>query len=253
MKLGIESKKALYMAALLVPLGAYSVYTNFLSEPDAPAGAKASQKDARPSTAANGPAAGSAGKTPAQLETERRVQERKKLMGGRSDGTYRPVVKPTREADRLDPSKVDPSLRLDLLAKLQNVTLQGGMRSLFEIGAATPIKGDDPKIPVKPENKLKFPRYEVAMGPQTKPAPPGPAVKPPPPPIPLKFYGYSNPRTGPKRAFFLEGEDIHVGSEGDMIKKRYKIVKIGLNSVVVEDIDFKNQQTLALEEPPAAS
>ena len=52
-----------------------------------------------------------------------------------------------------------------------------------------------------------------------------------------------------KRAFFLDGEDIIIAGEGDLIKKRYKIVRIGVNSAVVEDTEFKsnNQQTLPLE------
>jgi hypothetical protein len=57
---------------------------------------------------------------------------------------------------------------------------------------------------------------------------------------------------GARRAFFLDGEDIHVVHEGDLVKKRYKIVEIKLNSVVVEDTEFKHQQTLPLEQPPAA-
>jgi hypothetical protein len=40
-----------------------------------------------------------------------------------------------------------------------------------------------------------------------------------------------------------------IAAEGDMVKKRYKIVRIGINSAVVEDTQFKsnNQQTLPLE------
>jgi len=40
-----------------------------------------------------------------------------------------------------------------------------------------------------------------------------------------------------------------IAAEGDTIKKRYKIVRIGVNSAVVEDTEFKNnnQQTLPLE------
>ncbi len=47
----------------------------------------------------------------------------------------------------------------------------------------------------------------------------------------------------------MDGEDIVIAAEGDMIKKRYKIVRIGINSAVVEDTQFKsnNQQTLPLE------
>jgi hypothetical protein len=72
---------------------------------------------------------------------------------------------------------------------------------------------------------------------------------PPPPPIPLKFYGYVNQQHGgPKRAFFLDGEDIFVAGENETIRNRYKIIKIGVNSAVVEDTTDKHQQTLPLVE-----
>ena len=85
------------------------------------------------------------------------------------------------------------------------------------------------------------------------PQPPPPEVKPPEPvapPVPLKFYGFVNPqRPGTKRAFFLDGDDIIVATEGQLIKNRYKIVRIGINSAVVEDTQFKSkQQTLPLVE-----
>jgi hypothetical protein len=73
----------------------------------------------------------------------------------------------------------------------------------------------------------------------------------PPPPLPFKLYGYStNPRTGSRRAFFLQGDDIVVANEGELIQHRYKVLKIGIDSCVVEDTEFKHQQTLKLEEQP---
>jgi len=66
--------------------------------------------------------------------------------------------------------------------------------------------------------------------------------------VPLKFYGYvSAPGQSVRRAFFLDGDQILVGSEGDILKKRYRVVRIGVNSVVVEDLEFKAEQTLPLE------
>jgi len=82
------------------------------------------------------------------------------------------------------------------------------------------------------------------------PPPPPPPPDPKAPPIPLKFYGFVNPsKADTKRAFFLSGEDIIIAGEGDMVNKRYKIIRIGVNSAVVEDTQFKsnNQQTLPLE------
>src|SRR5262249_38775940 len=80
-------------------------------------------------------------------------------------------------------------------------------------------------------------------------APSAEASKPPPPPITLKFYGYAGTtRDGTRRAFFLDGEDIYTPAENEMIKGRYKIIRIGVNSAVVEDFPKKNDQTLPLVE-----
>jgi hypothetical protein len=53
-----------------------------------------------------------------------------------------------------------------------------------------------------------------------------------------------------KHAFFLDNDEIIVAGEGDLIKKRYKILRIGVNSAEVEDTTFKGdntKQTLPLE------
>ena len=157
---------------------------------------------------------------------------------------FRPSLKPKKgeEASRAD---VDPTLRLDLLEKLQKVGMEGGKRSLFEASSA----------PVQLAKVVKEPPKVIPtkmVGPQ----PPAPEVKPPEPvapPVPLKFYGFVNPqRAGAKRAFFLDGDDIIVATEGQLIKNRYKIVRIGVNSAVVEDTQFKSkQQTLPLVEEQA--
>jgi hypothetical protein len=164
-----------------------------------------------------------------------------RVAQGMSTGTreWKPSLNKPKD---LDPSSIDPTLHLDLLAKLQGVTPDAGSRSLFEIGAApVPVAQvkEPPKIAIAP----------VVVGPQR---PPDPVIPPEPkaPPIPLKFYGFVNrSKVGDKRAFFMDGEDIVIAAEGDTIKKRYKIVRIGVNSAVVEDTQFKsnNQQTLPLE------
>jgi hypothetical protein len=59
----------------------------------------------------------------------------------------------------------------------------------------------------------------------------------------------TNPKWAISTRSFLDGGDIVIAAEGDMIKKRFKIVRIGVNSAVVEDTELKsnNQQTLPLE------
>ena len=65
----------------------------------------------------------------------------------------------------------------------------------------------------------------------------------------MKYYGFQGgPRQASKRAFFLEGDEIRIASEGELIGKRYKVVRIGLTSAVVEDTQQSYEQTLPLEE-----
>ena len=143
-----------------------------------------------------------------------------------------------------DVSKIDPTIHFDLLPKFRQVPMEVGSRgSVFAFGQPPPPPA--PKVdPIKPgalAASAQAPKPE-----DTKPVKPLP---PQAPPIPLKFYGYSTPaRGGGKRAFFLDGEDIDVVTENDVIKNRYKVIRIGVNSVVVEDMNFKSQQTLPLVE-----
>ncbi len=37
-----------------------------------------------------------------------------------------------------------------------------------------------------------------------------------------------------------------MAAEGELVKKRYKVVRIGVNSVTMEDTQFEGQQTLQL-------
>ncbi len=241
MKLGAEPKKIAILGGLVV----VAIVVFFMnSTPSGP-----------PQSAAPRSSAGI--RLPAQQVSEvpmgRPVpvaQTRASSRQGRVLSEFKPSMKPKRPEDRPDPMTVDPTIRVDVLAKLQAVGVEGVHRSLFEFSQAPPppatkaemAKGG--KKPVVPDPT----QITQATQPAFPAVPPPP---PPPPPIPLKFYGYITPASsGGKRAFFLEGEDIHVVTEGDIVKRRYKIVRIGINSVVVEDTEFKNQQTLPLEEQP---
>ena len=154
---------------------------------------------------------------------------------------FRPTLKPKKELDR---HSLDPTLRLDLLEKLEKVKVEGSGRSLFEYSTQP-----TPQQLAQVKEVAKIIPKHTAYGPQ-QPPPTPPKVEPQAPPIPLKFYGFINPaKIGDKRAFFLDGEDIIVATEGQLIKNRYKIVRIRINSATVEDTQFKNgQQTLPLVE-----
>jgi hypothetical protein len=226
---GADRKKVIILAGLGVVL-AYFVYSNLIApSDDTPSG----RKPAASAVAARTGAANTVFGTP--------VADTRRSSPRSSSSPARPEFKMGSRESRPDPTVIDPTLRLDLLAKVQSVNLEGGERNLFQFGPVPLPKTPEPKIVPNP----------AGGGPAAaaQNAPPEAPVKPPPPPIPLKFYGYSSQsQQGDKRAFFLDGDEIIVATEGQMIKSRYKVVRIGINSVVVEDVQFQHQQTLPLEE-----
>lgn len=124
---------------------------------------------------------------------------------------------------------LDPSLRFDLLKQGEGQQYEGSKRNIFE---SHPV--DIPK-PIDPG---------IKPGPQT----PAPPVVPVPPPIPLKFYGFATQPGQAKRVFLAStnSDDVFVGSEGQVINRRYRIVKVNNTSVDVEDILNNNRQTIPL-------
>ena len=73
-----------------------------------------------------------------------------------------------------------------------------------------------------------------------------PAGPPPPPPIDLKFFGTATSRGGVRQAMLLHGEDVFLASAGDIVQRRYRVVSVAANSVVMEDMTNNNRQTLPL-------
>ena len=157
-------------------------------------------------------------------------------------GEFHPIVHAKRPEDRMDTANVDPTLQLDLLAKLQGVPAAGDGRNLFAIGAETA------KLPGGPEPKVVIQRPKI-IGPPPPPPPPGPAPPEPLPPINFKYYGFSTVRKdGRKAAFFLANDVILIKSEGDIVAGSYKLIRIDRATAVVEDIKSKRQQTVVLAE-----
>jgi hypothetical protein len=231
--LGAEPKKVAILIALIAVAGGTYYW---MSRPDVPAGAT---QPAPGTSAVSTPAA------PAPSSISRNTSATsygpKTATRGRtsvSGDDFRPTLK---LPEGMDVSRIDPTLKLDRLAKVRNVSVEGGSRSLFEFYTPPPpaVPKPAPIVP-KPLTAADLKAAELKKG----PAPP-----PSPPPIPLKFYGYSGAlRSTVRRAFFLDGEDIVQAGENETIRNRYKIIRIGVNSAVVEDTVAKNQQTLPLAE-----
>jgi len=239
MKLGAENRKKVVFLAVLSLVAVYLLYTNVFSQPDR---GGAPQEPARASTTALPGPEGAPVQDVPRTEAPRAPGSNRSAASGRNE-EFHPVLHSKRPEDRVDPMTIDPILRLDLLAKVQGVELAGGSRNLFQYG------------PPPVREALKGPEPKVIPNPVVKAAddPAKPAAPPPPPPISLKYYGFSTPRNnGRKMAFFLDGDEISVAGEGDTVKKRYRVVRIGVNSVVMEDVESKRQQSLPLtEEQPS--
>lgn len=162
---------------------------------------------------------------------------------------FHPRVLGNRPGDKIDPNGIDPKLRLDLLAKVQAVEPIEAGRNLFQFGQQ-PVA--DKPLPEVPKNVQKIQISDTQRVPPPVPAgPTGPPKPPPPPPINLKYYGYSVSKAdGHKEAFLMDGDDVLLGAENQTLKQRYRIVRIALNSIDIEDTQFKNTQTLKIQDLP---
>jgi hypothetical protein len=100
-------------------------------------------------------------------------------------------------------------------------------------------KPPPPLPPMPPAPKTAAPPPEDLQ-------PPGPPPPPPLPPIPLKFIGIVEGRGVGKIAAFSDCKRTFYGREGDIVDGRYKLVKIGVESVIMTYADGRGQQPIRL-------
>jgi hypothetical protein len=90
----------------------------------------------------------------------------------------------------------------------------------------------------------------VTPRPADPPAPPVPLGPPPPPstpPIPFKFIGVLEvPGQSQRVAILSDPRGVYHGREGDIIEGRYRILKIGVESVEMAEVDGRGRQTIRL-------
>jgi hypothetical protein len=125
---------------------------------------------------------------------------------------------------------LDPTLHPEIMRQAESLEYTGRGRNIFSQFSA-PLVIPKPIAPIRRAS-----------------ADTGPPPPPPPPPINLGFYGYAAEKTGQKQVFLLKGDDIFIASEGDVVDRRYRVVKINPVSVQVEDIPYHNTQTLPLRQ-----
>lgn len=138
-----------------------------------------------------------------------------------------PVRKPG--AKVVKEPRLDPTLRLDLLAQSESTKYTGSGRNIFT---------DTPEIEKPLANGTGSNKKTAA----TYVPPP----VPPPPPINLKFFGFASKPGESKKVFLSQGEDVFVAGEGEIVNRRYRIVKISPAGVEIEDMINSNRQTIPL-------
>ncbi|HSY68700.1 MAG TPA: hypothetical protein VK813_08655 [Edaphobacter sp.] len=129
-------------------------------------------------------------------------------------------------------AQLDPTLRMEAMLVTESLVYSGSGRNIFS-ASSVPIDIPKPIAPARPK-------------PGPPPPPPPPPGPPPPPPIELKFFGTATAPNGTRRAFLLHGDDVFLASDGDIVQRRYKVISVLANSIVVEDMTNNNRQTLPL-------
>ncbi|MGE0864139.1 MAG: hypothetical protein AB7P34_09580 [Vicinamibacterales bacterium] len=145
-------------------------------------------------------------------------------------GTATPVRARTPRGEAAPAGPV-PALKLEALAAGRTEP-SGTNRNPFRF---------QPKVVAPP------PRTVAPPAAVTRPAtPPVPAGPPPPPPIPLKFIALVERANGVKWAVLSDGKVTMYGKDGDNIDGRYRIVKIGAESIELTYLDGRGRQVIRL-------
>ena len=120
---------------------------------------------------------------------------------------------------------LDPTLRLDLLATVEKTPYEGSGRNIF-VSQREDVEIQKPIAPANTDNQ-----GDQAGGYKTP-------VVPQPPPVPLKFYGFASSPGEPKKIFLKNGDDVFVAGEGEIVDRRYKVIRITATSVEIQDMVY---------------
>jgi hypothetical protein len=136
-------------------------------------------------------------------------------------------------------ASLDPTLDESAMLRTEHLVYSGSGRNIFSLVYVPEVKVDITKVDHSPR---------PTPGPPVHVDLPKPATCPPScPPINLKFFGTATRANGSRQAFLLQGEDVFLASQGDIVARKYKIVSIASNSIQVEDLTNNNTQTLPLQ------
>lgn len=132
---------------------------------------------------------------------------------------------------------LDPTLHMEAMQRTESLVYSGSGRNIFASPTAPAPVLVEAKFPARPQGPGGVPPA-IYTGP------------PPPPAIDLKFFGTVSSANGTTKAFLLNGDNVFLAIPGDVVERRYRVVSIAANSITVEDLPNRNQQTLPLLATP---
>lgn len=141
-----------------------------------------------------------------------------------------PAVPPALGLERISAQRAEPANR----------------RDLFRFGSAQPEPAEGPDGGAAPGGSAR-PAPGRPSEPEAEDETPAPVGPPPAPPIPLRYVGYAETPGSGKVAALSDGRFTYHGREGDVIEGRWRVVQIGVESLVIERVDGTGRQTLRLQ------
>jgi len=119
---------------------------------------------------------------------------------------------------------LDPTLHLQRLALAEQVKYEGSGRNIFisQPDAVIPI----PQGPGVTDKGKACDKSAVMQIP----------AQPAPPPIPLKFFGFASRPGEPKKVFLSKDSDVFIAGEGEIVDRRYKVMRISAAAVDIQDL-----------------
>jgi hypothetical protein len=135
----------------------------------------------------------------------------------------------TKNGKKVRAENLDPTLRLDLLAASEQTKYEGTGRNIFVSQA------EDVVIPKPGGSGATDHGKNGEAGPSPIYVPPSNQA---PPPIPLKFYGFATSTGEAKKIFLKSGDDVFVAGEGEIVDRRYKVIRITPTSVSIQDMVY---------------
>jgi hypothetical protein len=150
------------------------------------------------------------------------------------------------------PSREPANFTQDTLLAVENPQirwqeLERAQKTEYKSNGRNPFSNNAPLTPHEIQPKTNGPKND----PPPPPAPPPPPTRASLPPN-LKYFGYGTvPNGSPRRAFFTDGEEEYIVSEGDTLLGRYRILRIGNTNVEFQEISSGLPGTTPLEEQAA--